>query len=153
MISQELSKKLAVIFGIFSSAYLSVSVISILIITGIIPDLPGFGTGLNSVMMIIVGIVFLFGSRHLIRGEREGVAYVVVGFVLAFILFLLQIIIILTNTLGHFLLFEEWSSWNIAQDIIPNIWLFLFLLIGGAVLRHTGILHQMLEGIERRKIR
>ncbi|MFX0056105.1 MAG: hypothetical protein ACFFAD_14350 [Candidatus Hermodarchaeota archaeon] len=84
---------------------------------------------ISSLMLIIISMVFLAGVKPLHRGEREGFAYIAVGIFLAGILFVLQLVILSTNSLGWILGFEDWVAWTPLLDITPTVWLFFIVLL------------------------
>jgi hypothetical protein len=80
-------------------------------------------------MVVVVAVVFATAVRPLLASDREGIAFFVVGSVLASILFALQVLIIGTSFIGWALRFEDWISWNVLNDITPAIWLFPLAMI------------------------
>jgi hypothetical protein len=73
--------------------------------------------------MVLVG-----AFTHLIRNKHDGYAFLVVGAILAGLLFVLQFIILGTNALGWLLQFEDWLNWNVVDDLTPQLWLFPIVL-------------------------
>ena len=94
-------------------AYLIVGIFEILSSLHLIPPIVGFTDLLGGVLLIIISSVFLTGVKPLLENDSEGYAFVAVGYILAALLFGLQILVILTNALGWFLRFQDWLSWNI----------------------------------------
>ncbi|TXT55254.1 MAG: conserved membrane protein of unknown function [Candidatus Thorarchaeota archaeon] len=93
---------------------------------------PVFGIPLDPIqalLLLVVGAVYLTGINHMRIKLEEGYAFVLVGSILAGLIFILQIIVIGTNALGWFLQLEDWSGWTIWQDITPSIWLFPFAMV------------------------
>ncbi len=95
---------------------------------GISFPFPSSSDPISSLMLMIVSMVFLAGVGPLRRGDREGFAYIAVGIFLAGILFVLQLFILATNSLGWILGFEDWLSWTPLSDITPTVWLFLLIV-------------------------
>ncbi|MBD3406895.1 MAG: hypothetical protein GF411_12330 [Candidatus Lokiarchaeota archaeon] len=79
---------------------------------------------IQGLLLVIVGFVFIGGIKPLQKKSMEGYAFVIVGGILATLLFLLQMIVIGTNLLGWYLQLEDWINWSLANDISPAIWLF-----------------------------
>jgi hypothetical protein len=118
--------------------YLSGGIAQILTAMGIIQIIPGPNDMLGGFLLVIVSSVFLTGVRPLKNNQEEGYAYIVVGYILAAILFGLQILVIGTNALGWFLQFEDWLSWNVMNDLTLSFWLFIGLLISTGALWLVG---------------
>ncbi|MHA1637224.1 MAG: hypothetical protein ACTSUB_04335 [Candidatus Thorarchaeota archaeon] len=117
--------------------YVGVGIISLSTGIGLIQPIPGFGDLIGSIMVIIVGVVFLSGVKPLSKGDDDAYAFSIVGTGLAVLLFVLQIIIIGTNALGWGLGLEDWITWNIMDDITPSFWLFIIVMMVIGVLRAT----------------
>jgi hypothetical protein len=79
---------------------------------------------INALLLAIVAMVFAEAVKHLIENKRDGYAFLVVGIILAGLLFALQFIILSTNVLGWLLQLDDWHSWNIFDDLTPQLWLF-----------------------------
>ena len=125
---------LSLIMGLL---YLAVGVISFLVGIGILPELIGFGDPIGSIMVIIVGVVYISAGKPLVKGQEEGYAFTIVATTLALVLFALQTVIMLTNAIGWFLALDDWITWNIISDITPPFWLFLLVLALIGILRAT----------------
>ncbi len=132
---------LALIIGL---AYAIAGILQIIVGLGLIAPLPGFNDIIGGFLLIIVAAVFLTGVLPLSKNEQEGYAFITVGYILAAILFALQILVIITNTLGWLLRFEDWISWNIINDITPSLWMFLILMTSTGVLWIFGNLREKL---------
>jgi hypothetical protein len=118
--------------------YLTGGLAQILTSVGIVQVLPGANDLLGGFLLVIVSSVFLTGVRPLKNNEEEGYAYIAVGYILAAILFVLQIFVIGTNALGWFLRFEDWLSWNLMNDLTLPFWLFIGLLMSTGALWLVG---------------
>ncbi|MFW9869733.1 MAG: hypothetical protein ACFFEL_08925, partial [Candidatus Thorarchaeota archaeon] len=90
----------------------------------------GFTDLVGGFLLMIVASVFLTGVSPLSNNTQEGYAYIAVGYILAAVMFALQVLVILTNALGWFLQFEDWLAWNIINDITPSLWMFVILMAG-----------------------
>lgn len=98
---------------------------------------------------MIVASVFLTGVKPLSENNQEGYAFIAVGFILAAVLFCLQILVILTNSLGWVLRFEDWLTWNIWNDITPSLWMFVLLITGTGSLWVVGNMKEKIIGVKR----
>lgn len=79
---------------------------------------------IGGIMLVVVALVFISGVRPLLEEDQEGYAYLTVGAILGGILFVLQLIILGTNTLGWLLQLEDWSEWILLSDLTPALLLF-----------------------------
>jgi len=84
----------------------------------------------GGIMLIIIGIVYLTGVGQQALGEREGLAFLLVGSLLAAIFFGVYAVIMLANGVGYVFQFEDWLEWIWLDDLRPGIWLFLLALPG-----------------------
>lgn len=132
---------LALVVG---SAYAGVGAIQILVTLGFIIPISGFTDLLGGFLLIIIAAVFLTGVRPLFKDEQEGYAFIAVGYILAGVLFALQVMVIITNALGWVLRFEAWLTWNILDDITPSLWMFLVLMTSTGALWIVGDLREKL---------
>jgi hypothetical protein len=125
-------------------SYASVGVVQLLVSIGLIGPVTGFTDLVGGFLLIIVAAVFLTGVRPLLREEQEGYAFIAVGYILAAVLFALQILVILTNSLGWLLGFQNWLDWNIFNDITPSLWMFIILMTATGALWVIGNLREKL---------
>ncbi len=124
------SKWPSVFTMIIGIVYLGVGVIQILSSLQLITPIIGFTDLIGGFLLIIVASVFLTGVKPLSENNQEGYAFIAVGYILAALLFGLQILVILTNGLGWFLRFQDWVAWNIWIDVTPSLWMFIILMTG-----------------------
>jgi hypothetical protein len=96
---------------------------------GIPIPFPAYPDPISSLMLMIVSMVFLAGVGPLHRNAREGYAFIAVGMFLAGILFVLQLVTLVTNYLGWILGFADWITWTLLSDVTPTVWLF-FIIVG-----------------------
>lgn len=122
--------------------YLAGGLAQIITALGFVPIVPGPADLLGGFLLIIVSSVFLTGIRPLRKNEEEGYAYIAVGYILAAILFALQILVIGTNALGWLLRFEDWIGWNIINDLNLSFWLFIGLIVSTGALWFVGDLKE-----------
>ncbi|MCK4478171.1 hypothetical protein KAU88_06560 [Candidatus Bathyarchaeota archaeon] len=100
----------------------------------ICPDLFG------GCMLIIIGIIFLFGIDSQWKGNREGISFLVVGTILAMVFFAVYATIMASHALGYGIYqvtpephadpLGDWAEWIWLDDIRPAIWLFTLVLPG-----------------------
>jgi hypothetical protein len=126
--------------------YLVVGIIQVLASIGIIPSIVGFTDIIGGFLLIIVASVFLTGYRPLSQNNQEGYAFIAVGYILAAVMFALQVLVILTNALGWLLQFEDWLAWNVINDITPSFWMFLVLMTGTGSLWVLGSMRDKILG-------
>ncbi len=115
-------------------AYLSVGITQVLSEFHLIPQIISSTDFISGFLLIIVASVFLTGAKPLSENNQEGYAFIAVGYILAGLLFGLQILVILSNGLGWLLHFEDWLTWNILNDITPSFWMFIILAAGTGLL-------------------
>ena len=130
-------------------AYLCVGVVQILSSLQLITPLIGFSDLIGGFLLIIVASVFLTGVRPLSENNQEGYAFIAVGYILAALLFVLQILVLLTNSFGWFLRFEDWISWSIWSDITPSLWMFMILMTGTGTLWVIGNMRDKIMGVTK----
>jgi len=126
--------------------YFVVGIVQIFSSIGLIPPIVGFTDIIGGFLLIIVASVFLTGYRPLSENNQEGYAFIAVGYILAAVMFALQVLVILTNALGWILQFEDWLAWNIMNDITPSFWMFLILMTGTGSLWVMGNMREKILG-------
>lgn len=129
--------------------YLAIGFIQILSSVGLIAPIIGFTDIVGGFLLIIVASVFLTGVKPLSNNDQEGYAYVAVGYILAAVMFALQVLVILTNALGWFLQFGDWLTWTIIDDLTPSLWMFLILMAGTGSLWVIGNIKDKMLGTTR----
>jgi hypothetical protein len=130
-------------------AYLFVGAVQILSSLHLITPIIGFSDLIGGFLLIIVASFFLTGVRPLSENNQEGYAFIAVGYILAALLFALQILVILTNGLGWFLRFEDWLAWNIWSDFTPSLWMFIILMTGTGSLWVIGNMRDKIMGVTK----
>ncbi len=128
---------LALIAGL---SYGGIGFLQLLVSLQIAAPITGFNDLIGGFLLIIVASIFLTGVKPLSKDEKEGYAFIAVAYMLAAILFALQVMVIITNALGWILQFEDWLAWNIYSDITPSLWIFLILMTVTGVLWVFGSL-------------
>lgn len=132
---------LALVVGL---SYAGIGSLQLLVSIGLVGSIMGFTDFVGGLLLVIVAAVFLTGVRPLLRNEQEGYAFIAVGYILAAVLFALQILVILTNAFGWILRYESWLDWNIFNDITPSLWMFIILMTATGSLWIVGNLHEKL---------
>ena len=122
----------------FGLLYLGVGTVELLTEFGLLSISFVSKDAIQSLMLLIVGTVFLSGTPTLYRRDREGYAFTLVGATLAALLFILQILVLGSNALGWILGFGDWVNWSIFSDLTTSVWLFALLLVVYAGLWVTG---------------
>ena len=145
----EESKWSAFLTLIIGLAYLIVGGLEVLSSLHLMPPIVGFIDPLGGVLLIIISSVFLTGVKPLSENNQEGYAFVAVGYLLAGLLFGLQILVILTNALGWFLHFEDWISWNLWTDLTPSLWMFIILMAGTGSVWAIGNMRNKIMGVRK----
>jgi len=130
-------------------AYLCVGVVQILSSLNLITPIIGFTDLVGGFLLIIVASIFLTGVKPLAENNQEGYAFIAVGYILAALLFGLQILVVLTNALGWFLRFEDWISWNILVDITPSLWMFIIMMTGTGSLWVISNMKEKIKGTKK----
>jgi hypothetical protein len=132
---------------IIGITYLCVGFIQIISSLELITPIVGFTDLIGGFLLIIIASVFLTGVKPLSENNQEGYAFVTVGYILAALLFGLQVLVILTNGLGWFLRFEDWIAWSIWNDITPSLWMFVILMTGTGSLWVIGSMRDKIMGV------
>ena len=82
------------------------------------------------IVLICISFIFITGTLHYFRNQKDAYAFLIVGMILAGIVFILHVITILTNLLGWVLQLEDWINWTMQNEISPGLWLFpLFAIL------------------------
>lgn len=143
------SKWSSVFTLVIGIAYLTIGVLQILSSLQLITPIIGFSDLIGGVLLIIVAAVFLTGVKPLSENNQEGYAFIAVGYILAALLFGLQILVILTNGFGWFLRFEDWLAWNIWTDFTPSLWMFIIMMTGTGSLWVIGNMRDKIMGVTK----
>lgn len=141
----ENGKSLAVMTLIIGLVYLSVGLVQVAMGLSLLPPMPGMNDALGGVLLIVVAAVFLTGVNPLLNNSQEGYAYIAVGYILAAVVFGLQVLVIATNALGWVLRFEDWLDWSLAADLTPSFWMFIGLAVSTGSLVLIGAMRKRLR--------
>ncbi len=104
--------------------YLIAGAIDILAGFGILPITVFVPSPVRGLVLVIISIVFLTSLRELTKDAIEGIHFLLVGGMLAFLVFLLDVIVLASHALGWLLALEDWVEWTVASDLGPSILLF-----------------------------
>ncbi|MFX1604151.1 MAG: hypothetical protein ACFFCK_11770 [Promethearchaeota archaeon] len=123
---------LALLMG---TVYLVGGMLWLLVSLGLPIPFPSIVDPISALVLVIIAVIFLSGTRPLRQGNRDGLGFIAVGVLLAGIMFGLQLVILSTNYLGWLLGFEDWLSWNAMSNLTPTVWLFLLVILLFAIAR------------------
>ena len=86
---------------------------------------------LGSLILILIGCIFLFGTSKLNHWNPDGTAFIFVGIFLALVFMTIYLIMILANAIEAYLITSaEFVDWTPLNDLKPGIYLGLLPLIG-----------------------
>ena len=82
-------------------------------------------------ILVLIGVVFVYGLKELHAGINEGVAYIYVGIFFALIFLAIYLLIIAANAMeAYMILNPEFATWSPADDLKPGIYLGIIPLLG-----------------------
>lgn len=82
-------------------------------------------------ILILIGIIFLFGVHKLKLGISEGVAFIFIGIFLALIFVIIYLLVMASNAIeAHVLVNEDFFAWAPSHDLRPGIYLGILPLLG-----------------------
>lgn len=110
------------------SAYAITSIVILLDSLGLIELTLGMVDPITGLLLAIVAMILISAVNPLLENNNDGYAFIVVGGILAGLLFVLQVSNLGTNALGWLLQLEDWVEWNLFDDITPQLWLFPIVL-------------------------
>lgn len=94
----------------------------------------------GGLMLIITGIIFLYGVSSQWKGNQEGASFLVVGTLLSAVFFAVYFAIMLSHAVGfgffnivpeaYAEIMADWAQWTWLSDMRPGIWLFALALPG-----------------------
>lgn len=92
--------------------------------------------GIGGLALLIIGIVFLFGTTRTSRDPNEGVSFAFVGAALSLFFAVIYFLILLADIFeARVLVSEDWEGWTLLDSIRPGLYLGLLSLIGYFVLK------------------
>jgi hypothetical protein len=85
---------------------------------------------IGSFILILTGIIFMYGILELNKGMREGSAFVYVGIVFSLFFMGIYLLNMLINGIQAYIVMNsEFDSWSPLNDLRPGIYLGLLSLI------------------------
>ena len=136
------------VFGItIGSLYMLFGIIQFIVGFGISSDLTSdifiHGDIIGGLILVLIGVVFIFGFRELRKGISEGVAYIYIGIILGLIFLVIYLLIILANSIEAYLIMsDEFSTWSPVDDLNPGVYMGVITLIGFIIWRSRFSLKQ-----------
>ncbi len=115
---------LSLLFGVL---YIGLGAAEILSEFGLL-QIP-FCSIMDGFILLVIGAVFVTGFLQLRAEEPEPVAFLVVGLIIATVVFFLRVVIIGSNLLGWILGLEDWADWSLLNDITLSLWVYLLTLL------------------------
>ncbi|MFP3952286.1 MAG: hypothetical protein ACLFVP_09140 [Candidatus Bathyarchaeia archaeon] len=147
-VDEGIGKSMAAYSAVIGVLYMLAGLLEISIWTGLNPPiireisilLNVAGDVFAGFVLIVIGLVYIWGIGELLEGDQEGVSYLAVGSLLSTTLFLLCIAYILSNGLGSLLGFEGWLGWRLLDEVSPGmiIWFLAAPLLYLVWLRGRG---------------
>lgn len=118
-----------------SSLYLLFGIVQIVVGSGIdigIDNQLIVGSGIiGGFILLLIGVIFLFGFKELSSGLNEGVAYVYVGIIMSLIFCTVYLLTMIASGISAYLLMsEDLENWIPMDDMRPGIFLGIISLIG-----------------------
>jgi len=128
-LDEGIGKSMAAYSAVIGVLYMLAGLLEISIWTGLNPPvirevsilLNVAGDVFAGFVLIVIGLVYIWGIGELLEGDQEGVSYLAVGSLLSTTLFLLCIANILSNGLGSLLGFEDWLEWSLLDEVSPGM--------------------------------
>lgn len=85
----------------------------------------------GSLILVLIGSIFLYGLIELKNGLDEGIAYLYVGILISLLFATVYVLVIAGNWMELYLLNDpQISSWNFIYDVRPAIYLGMLPLCG-----------------------
>lgn len=92
---------------------------------------------IGSLILVLLGAIFLYGVKELNEGTDEGVSFVYVGIFLALLWVVVYLLVMSASALEAYMLkSEDFEEWVPADDMKPGIYLGILPLIGFLAWRH-----------------
>ena len=86
---------------------------------------------IGSLILVLIGSIFLYGLIELRNGLNEGIAYVYVGILISILFTVVYVLVIAGNWMELYLLNDtEICGWDILYDLRPAIYLGILPLCG-----------------------
>jgi hypothetical protein len=98
--------------------------------TGIAEVLFISGDILGGACLVIIGTVFLYGSREMAKGVNAGVSFVYVGILLSLVFMAVYILTMGGNLLDSFIVPDDYEGWSAVENFRPGIYLGVLPFMG-----------------------
>jgi hypothetical protein len=86
---------------------------------------------MGSLILVLIGSVFIYGLMEMRNGLDEGIAYVYVGILISLLFAMVYVLVIAGNWMEMYLLnVPQISGWDILYDLRPAIYLGILPLCG-----------------------
>ncbi|AGB49019.1 hypothetical protein Metho_0770 [Methanomethylovorans hollandica DSM 15978] len=86
---------------------------------------------MGSLILVLIGSVFIYGLMEMRNGLDEGIAYVYVGILISLLFAMVYVLVIAGNWMEMYLLnVPQISYWDILYDLRPAIYLGILPLCG-----------------------
>lgn len=85
---------------------------------------------MGSFILILIGIIFIFGVKELRAGKDDGVAYIYMGIFIALIFLVIYLLMMVANAIEYYVIAsEDYINWEPLDDLRPGIYLAIIPLI------------------------
>ncbi len=101
-------------------------------------DIPG------GFCLVVIGAVFLNGSREMLQGINAGVSFLYVGILMSLVFMAVYLLIMGGNLLDSFIVPDDYEGWSIIETFRPGIYLGLLSIAGILYWKDSFSLHEML---------
>ncbi|WP_292469871.1 hypothetical protein [Methanolobus sp.] len=88
------------------------------------------GDILGGFCLLVIGGVFLYGTKELLQGINAGVAFVHVGILMSFIFMVAYLAVMGGNLLDSFIVPDDYEGWSVMESFRPGIYLGILSIIG-----------------------
>lgn len=86
---------------------------------------------IGSLVLLLIGSIFLYGLMELRNGLNEGIAYVYVGIIISLLFATVYMLVMSGNWMESYLLNDpEMAGWSFRDDFRPGIYLGVLSLCG-----------------------
>ncbi|WP_319506023.1 hypothetical protein [uncultured Methanolobus sp.] len=88
------------------------------------------GDILGGFCLVVIGAVFLYGTKELLQGINAGVSFIYVGVLMSFVFMAAYLLIMGGNLLDSFIIPEDYEGWNVMESFRPGIYLGILSIVG-----------------------
>ncbi|OPY19496.1 MAG: hypothetical protein A4E24_01655 [Methanomethylovorans sp. PtaU1.Bin093] len=91
---------------------------------------------IGSLILVLIGSIFIYGLTELRTGLNEGIAYIYVGILISLLFATVYVLVMAGNWMDSFLLNgPETNGWDLLYDLRPAIYLGILPLCGYLIWR------------------